>query len=399
MGRLGESAMAHGWNGQADSEQDKTPKPSDPQFRAPIFPSRISSLPKQQPFQIPLAQRTKALHISPEPRLKPLPTSTQARLDKPLPSLNSPQMRLDKALPPAPLLHEIDETPPALPDDSPLIPACMLERYVPPLHMIPAYDPSAARKKLALLIASETPVLVPALRPISMTQSLPRPTEIVAVAGPPPPIPPRRSSRKERSGQSIPTDQKVVSSTSLISLGDWVAVDQKAASTTSLASLEESAIPDNKASSSSSLASIGQAPPLPPPRASSLRSASARAAISAAATSAPVVEVIKPRIEPSNLPLTRQPRVRSRSAQTPPTTKHIPSDRQPSQSFVSLSSILEDEAVPDMEATPEGSWALRRSKLRLARAKSQPKLRPKEGNGPWRSMGVMPYRCISLELE
>jgi hypothetical protein len=382
------------------TSQDKTPKPSDHIFNTPKFPSRISSLPKQQPFHIPPQQRSIRFHDPPEQRLKPLPNPTQARLDKPLPLLISSPIHTDKALPPAPILYEIDEPPPALPDDSPLIPSCMLERYVPSMNLIPPFDPDAARKRLALSTMRDELSRIPVTRPTSTSDLQPNATEVVVIVDPPPPIPPRRSSRKERSGQSIPTDQKMVSSTSLASLGGST---DKRSSSTSSDSLEPAA--DIRVTSSTSLVSLGQAPPLPPPRASSLRSASARAAIAASDSNAVIVipgpaKETSPTIEPLQSPLSRRPRVRSRSAQLPPPTTMTATmrDRQHSSSHMSLSSILEDEGLPDMEATPNGSWSLRRNRLRLARARSQPRMRTRDECGPWRTMREMRSHGVSLEL-
>jgi len=293
----------------------------------------------------------------------------------------------------------------------------MLERCVTPLNLIPPFDPDAARKRLAMATMREVSSKIPAPHISNMGGVQPHSTDGGIALGPPPPIPPRRSSRKERSGQSIPTDQKMVSSTSLVSLGgsndETVSttplvsleqtVDKKAASSVSSVSLEPAS--GTEATSSTSLVSLGQPPPLPPPRASSLRSASARAAIAASDSNSVIVipgpaETTRPKIEPHQSPLSRRPRVRSRSAQLPPTTtmQATTRNRQYSCSSMSLSSILEDEGLPDMEVTPDGSWSLRRKRLRLARAKSQPKLRSSEGYGPWRPMRMMSSRRNSLEL-
>jgi len=293
----------------------------------------------------------------------------------------------------------------------------MLERCIPPLDLIPPFDPDAARKRLAMATMREASTKIPAPYGLNMGGVQPHLTGMVVAPCPPPPIPPRRSSRKERSGQSIPTDQKMVSSTSLVSLGGSTdeilsttslrsldqTIDKRPASTASSVSLAPAS--DTEATSSTSLVSLGQPPPLPPPRASSLRSASARAARAASESQSVIVipgpaETTRPTIEPHQSPLSRRPRVRSRSAQSPPTNtmQATTRNRQYSCSSMSLSSILEDEGLPDMEATPDGTWSLRRKRLRLARARSQPRLRVSEKYGPWRPMRMMSSRRNSLEL-
>jgi hypothetical protein len=256
----------------------------------------------------------------------------------------------------------------ALPDDSPLIRPYTLDSDVPPIQLaIPPYNPNGPNKQIPydqLPTTPETLAKFPVPHPISMVPFQP------ATNGPAPPIPPRRSSRRERSGQS--------------------SEGKKSASATALGSLGTRPPP----------------PPPPPPRASSLRSASARAAMSAT-TSMPVVNANtpsstpalnpvnpKPEISISPTSLSRKPRVRSRSAQLPVTKppRDVETDRRPSN--ISLSSILEDEQLPDMEATPEGSWALRRQEHRLKRAKSQPRLRKTRGiHGPWRLLNSSSGFC------
>jgi len=296
----------------------------------PHFPSRLSSLPKQHP-------------IPPSPKSQP--------------SI-------------APIPERIDDELVALPDDSPLIRPCPMDSSVPPLELaIPPFNPDRPKKIPydQLPTTPETLAKFPVPHPISMVPFQPAST----ANGSAPPIPPRRSSRKERSGQSSEGKKPALTNT---------------------------------------LGSLGtRPPPPPPPRASSLRSASARAAMSAA-TSMPAVHTTasyasssetaivavdpQPVIAISPTTLSRQPRVRSRSAQLPvtkPPREHV-RDRQPSN--ISLSSILEDEQLPDMEATPEGSWALRRQKHRLTRAKSQPRLRKTRNlHGPWRLLNSTSGFC------
>jgi hypothetical protein len=239
---------------------------------------------------------------------------------------------------------------PALPDNSPTIPQTMLESRIPLLDLyIPPFSPSGPKFKYNKdLSTPETLALFPVPHTIDLTKMERSITHTGALAPRPPPIPPRKSSKRSRLQPKVkPHPINTDSATTITQVP----------------------------------------PPPPPPRASSLRSISSRASSSSSIASQVEVSAIQQKPEsPSGSPLRRQPRVRSRSAKQ--TSTFTPRSRQPSHvSLVSLSSIVEDdEKLPDMEATPNGSWSLRRRQLRLHRARSQPRMRKEDRSG---------FKCVA----
>lgn len=299
------------------TRQDKTPRPSDTIVKAPVFPSRHSSV--------------------------------------------SPRPSLALSIPNKPLVVPDHHEECALPDDSPTIPACILLPPISPIELdVPTFR-SRIRPRIPVRPPRPDTVLtqdflalfpVPDLPSIAVeTQSLLNPT------GPPPLIPTRGSSRS-KSRQALPAalvPSASLAPSTILMQGPPPAPPPRASSLRSSSS---------RPSSTSSTSS--DPPPAPSPKHTILSD---------------LKSSIGPGVSPGSLSRQPRVRARTSPAPITRTRTRTPSEQLPTfSSRASLASILEDE-VPndpnDLELEPNAIWSLRERRMQadLQRARSQPQAR------------------------